>query len=82
MLIVVLYHLILILGEYIFFGESKLGDEVLGVYGVEVNFEGCRSDGDFILDDIHDYQVELIMRHVEFFCCKFRGEQRKDLGLN
>ena len=49
-------------------GGSELGNEVPDVSGVEAKITECRSDGDFILYDINDLQVDLVMRHVELFC--------------
>ena len=49
-MIAFLYQLLLDIGDSIFLGGLKLGYEVLGISGVDINKSGCRADGDFILD--------------------------------
>ena len=41
MLISFLYQIILLIGESILLGGSKIGDEVLNVSGVDEKFSGC-----------------------------------------
>ena len=48
------YHIILILGEYVFLGGFKLRDEVLDIYGVDAKYIECRSDEYFIVYGIHE----------------------------
>ena len=49
-MIAFLYQLLMDIGDSIFLGGFKLGYEVLGMSGVDINKSGCRADGDFILD--------------------------------
>ena len=51
MLIAVFYQIIMIIGEYFLLGGLKLGDEFLGVYGVDEIFIDCISDEDPIFYD-------------------------------
>ena len=67
MLIDILYQIILIIGDYFLLGGFKLGDEVLGVYGMDAKILECRSDEDFILYNRHDCLLEIIMRHVKLY---------------
>ena len=52
-LVGIFYHILPFLKYSMLFIEFKLGDEILDLLGMETNFSGCRSDGDFILDDGH-----------------------------
>ena len=54
-LIAIPYPIIVILGDYFLLGGFELGDEGLGVYGVDAKFLECRSDEDFILYNRHEY---------------------------
>ena len=54
MLIAVLYHLILFIGDPILLGELKLVDEVLDMSELEDIIIGSSADGDLILDDSHE----------------------------
>ena len=55
MLIAVFYQLLLFLGYSILLVGFKLGYEVLYLLVVEAKFSRCRSDGNFILDDGHEF---------------------------
>ena len=68
MLISILYQIIMILGDSIWLGGFKLEDEVFDVYDVDAKYLECRYDEDFIMYDRHEWWVEIVMRHVEFFC--------------
>ena len=54
MLISIFYQIIMIIGEFVFLGGFELGDEVLGVYGVDAKYVECRSDEYYILYDRHE----------------------------
>ena len=64
-LIYIFYKIIMILGESILLGASKLGDEVLGVYCVDTKNIECISDEEFMLYGRHEFWLELVMIHVE-----------------
>ena len=51
----VFYKIILFLVDYILLGGFKLGYEVLDLSEVDAKLSGYRSDGDFILDDGHEF---------------------------
>ena len=53
MLIAIFYQIILIIGDSVLLGGFKLGDEFLGVCGVEIFLEYI-SDEDFIFYDRHE----------------------------
>ena len=46
---------IMFLGYFILLLTLQLVDEVLDMSGVDAKFSGCRSDGEFILDDGHEF---------------------------
>ena len=46
-------------------GGFKLGDEVLDLSGLGSIFIGHGAHGDFILDDSHEFLVELLLVHLE-----------------
>ena len=54
-LIAVLYHLILFIGDTILLGGFKPGYEVLDLSGIGDIFIECGADEDFILDDGHEF---------------------------
>ena len=62
----VFYQILMILGDSVLLGGFKLGDEILYLLGLDTNFFRCISNGDLILDDGHEYLVELLRRHVNF----------------
>ena len=55
MMIPFFYHIILFLGDSILLRRFKLGNEVLDLLGLDAIFSGLISDGDFILDDVHEF---------------------------
>ena len=65
MLIGVLYHLLMIIGDSILSEGFELGYEVLNFLLSDETFAGCRSDGDFILFYSHECLVDLGGMHVE-----------------
>ena len=54
MLVAFFYKLLLFLGDLIFSGGFKIGDEVLDQLEVKVKYSACRVDGDFILYEAHE----------------------------
>ena len=54
MLFDVLYHIILVLGDYILLDGLKLGNDVLYRSGVDNRFSVFRAIGYFILDYVHE----------------------------
>ena len=79
MLIAVLYHLILFIGDPILLGELKLVDEVLDMSELEDIIIGSSADGDLILDDSHECWVEIMMRNIEILFWEWIFLQTKDL---
>ena len=55
MTIAVLYQLLMFLGGSILLVILIPADEVLDMLAVEAKIYGCISDGDFILDDGHEF---------------------------
>ena len=51
----VLYQLLLLIVDSILLGRFKLGDEVLYVSVVDAKISGCITDGEFILDNRHEF---------------------------
>ena len=52
-MIAIFYYIIIILGDSVMFVGSKLGYEVLDVFGVDAKFVECRSDEYSILYGKH-----------------------------
>ena len=67
-MIAIFYQILLFLGDSTFFGGFKLGDGIPDLSVVDAKFYGCRSDGDFILYDVHECLVEIMRIHIWFFC--------------
>ena len=44
-----------IIGDSVFLGGFKIGDEILDVFGMDENFVECRSDKDFTLYERHEF---------------------------
>ena len=65
MLITFFYQLLLFIGDPILLGGFKLGDEVLDMPGLGSIYIEYGVDGDFILDDSHEFLVDLLMGHLE-----------------
>ena len=65
MLISFFYQFLLVIGDPILLGGFKLGDEVLDLSGLGSIFIGHGAHGDFILDDSHEFLVELLVVHLE-----------------
>ena len=55
MMIAVLFQVILFLGYYILLGGFKLVEDVLYLLVVDAKIFRCISDGDFTLDDFHEW---------------------------
>ena len=51
----VFYEIILLLGEYIWLYRFRLGDEILDVFGVDVEFSEFRSNVYLIFYDRHEF---------------------------
>ena len=54
MLITIFYQLLLVIGDPIFLGGFKMGDEVLYQSGLGDVFSGHGAGGDLVLDDSHE----------------------------
>ena len=52
-LVSVLYHTLLLIGDSILLGGYENGDEALDLSVVNANFTGYRPDEEFILDSTH-----------------------------
>ena len=60
----VFYQILLVIGYLILLGEFKMGDDILDQSRLGAIFVGNGMDGDFILDYIHEFLVELQMGHL------------------
>ena len=55
MLISIFYHICFFIEDHILLGGYKLGDKALDLLGLGAIFIGNGADGDFILDDRHEF---------------------------
>ena len=67
-LIEISYPIIQILGDSILLGGFKLGYEVFDTFGVDENFVEFICDSAFILYEIHELWVNIMMRYVDLLC--------------
>ena len=67
-LIAVLYHLLLFIGDCIVLGGFKFVDEVHDLLVMDTKFSGCRADLDFIFDDGYECRVDILRIYVELIC--------------
>ena len=77
-LISVFYQLLLLIGDPIWLGWFKLGDEVLDLLVLGAIFIGDYADRYFILDENHEYWLELLMVNLEILFWYWRGWKTKD----
>ena len=59
MVIYVLYQLLIIIGYSILLSRIKIGYEALDVFLVDKKYSVCISDKDLILDNIHEFWVDI-----------------------